>query len=102
MTINGIHGGMLAAVFNELQPVANGDSMWLGWVITHGDDGIQLLHTRSGASASLTCALNEGEVDGPQGTVKLSKRERNQVEHIEKAYAKADLDDSLIENRIDI
>ena len=88
--------------FDELQAVANGDSHWRGWVITHGNDGILLLHVRSGGTASLMCALNEVEVDGPRGTVELTKAEYNEVATIEQVYAAADLDDSLIENRIDI
>ena len=88
--------------FDELQAVANGDSHWRGWVITHGDDGILLLHVRSGGTASLMCAMNEAEVDGPRGTVKLTRAERSEVDTIERVYAAANLDDSLIENRIDI
>ena len=87
--------------FNELKAVPNGQARWNGWVITHGDDGILLVHVRSGGMASLTCALNEAEVDGPKGRHSLTQRERHEVEHIDNVYWDADLDDSLIENRTD-
>ena len=96
--------------FEDFVPKANAeiriDSNLLDsvWYVEHGDDGILVRPPESGRhrySASLTCAMREGElssvVDG--GYKKLSRQDLNDLEVIYNAYAAHDLFDDLLENR---
>ena len=97
-----------------LVPVANNAVTWRDWEIEHSDDG--LLVSREFArgsfigsdtfSASLTCAMGEGELTcyDTSGhkygmTTNLSQTLKTQLDTIYDAYASAGLYDDLLENR---
>ena len=90
-------------------PVANGVSKWGDWKIEHSDDGIHVsreYYPRSKTvtfSASITCAINEGELHNLESssweTRKLTNAQINQLAEIECIYADAGLYNDLLENR---
>ena len=93
--------------FGSVTPVANGVLKWGGWEIEHGDDGIHVdrdYYPRSRPvtfSASITCAINEGELTNFDSMERrqLTQAQINQLAYVECIYADAGLENSLIENR---
>lgn len=97
-----------------LTPIANDSVAWRGWEIEHSDDGIFVNREfdrgcfldenslRSDTfSASLTCAMHEGELWCyiTCETHPLSQTLMNQLNTIYETYATAGLYDDLLENR---
>ena len=93
--------------FGPVTPVANGILNWGEWKIEHGDDGIHVdrdYYPRSRPvtfSASITCAIHEGELTNfdTMDTRQLTQSQINQLAYVECIYADAGLENDLLENR---